>query len=532
MTDPDRERARAFEAVSPDPGHLESFDLSGLPDMASAADSRTAGAAASVSSHRIPSVLAPELRRLLQRLANLGDGVAGTESIARSLGGLLVPALADLCVVELRYADGSRQIATTRPGAFPSAAALLSENAARIVVEGLSVADGDGQSSRPRLHHSTDAACLRFAVGSESTTSEVVRTPFGSAIFAPLAIGNDLVGTFSLFRAADQPRFVESDVDLVEIAAALGTVAIQRAAATVVVTPQPGSIARTFSGADKEDSHPDTAGSPAASVNAGDAHGEMERMAQIGTIYSGLGHDLGNLLLPLRLRLDSLRRLALPPEGEADLAAIETAVSYLQQLATGLRWLATGRNAARDAVTSTRLRGWAADVQAILRDALPAGASLTIEIPPRLPAVCMSRPALTQAVFNLVQNAGHALRGRPDGHVVVGARRDRDQEIVRIFVRDNGPGLSDEAKRRCFEPFYSSKKRGISTGLGLAIVRALARSAGGDVSVVSEVGAGATFTMAVPLAGRTHASAVADDVSGLRTAPLGQTAPPVAGVSR
>jgi signal transduction histidine kinase len=230
----------------------------------------------------------------------------------------------------------------------------------------------------------------------------------------------------------------------------------------------------------------------------------MERLAQIGAIYSGLGHDLGNLLLPLRLRLDSLRRIALPPDGIADLSAIETAVSYLQQLETGLGWLTTGCNPSGDAVTSTRLRGWAVEIEPILRHALPEGAILTIDIPPRLPAIGISRPALTQAVFNLVQNAGHALRGRSDGRVVLGARRERDGKTMQIFVRDNGPGLDEEAKRRCFEPFYSCRKPGELGGLGLAIVRALARSAGGDVTVLSEAGAGATFTLAIPIARSAH----------------------------
>jgi signal transduction histidine kinase len=489
--------------ISSEPGQLARVELADSSESACGATPRTAGAA--VSPPRVSSSLAPELRRLLQRLATIGDGVVEAELIARRLSALLVPDLADLCVVELEHADGIRQFATCHRGAFPPAAATLTERGARIVVEGLSSANGDGHSRRPRLQPGTAATPLRFSGSGDGTGSHHVRAPFGTAIFAPLAIGDDLFGSLSLFRAPDQPRFTESDVDLAELAATLGAAALRRASARIGQASGSGGITSTPGGTP---SRPDPGGHSEASMRVAEMHDELERMAQLSTIYSGLGHDLGNLLLPLRLRLESLRRVALPPEGEADLAAIESAVGYLQQLATGLRWLATGRSAASDTATTTRLRSCLTGVQPLLRDALPAHSSLTIDIPSRLPPIRMSGPALTQAVFNLVQNAGRALRGRCDGHVLVAARLQRDQQIVRISVHDNGPGLDEEAKRRCFEPFYSSKKCGLSTGLGLAIVRALMQRVGGDVSVDSEAGAGATFTLAIPVAGSRRARAI------------------------
>lgn len=225
---------------------------------------------------------------------------------------------------------------------------------------------------------------------------------------------------------------------------------------------------------------------------------DMERMATIGTLSAGLGHDMGNLLLPLRLRLDSLNSMKLPETAQRDLEAIAKVVEYLQRLATGLRSLAVDPRADR-AHAETRIRTWWADVHNLLKNALPPSVILDAEIPARLPVARISPAALTQAVLNVVQNAGHALQGRADARIVIRAVHDAERSQLRITVRDNGPGLDEEAQRHCFEPFYSTKKRQISTGLGLAVVRALVTGAGGEVSVASASGDGATFTFTLPV---------------------------------
>lgn len=226
---------------------------------------------------------------------------------------------------------------------------------------------------------------------------------------------------------------------------------------------------------------------------------DFERLALTGTIASGLGHDLGNLLLPLRLRLDALRRMTLPNEAQSDIAAIEAAVNHLQQLSAGLRWLAADSGTGTDGGARTRLRQWIHECEQAFRELLPSEVQFSINIPTGLPAVRISQVALTHAVSNLVQNAGQALRGRRDGVVHLSAGPSADGGAVLLSVTDNGPGLDEEGMERCFEPFFTTRKRQISTGLGLAVVRSLARRAGGDATV-SASSEGATFTFTVPVA--------------------------------
>jgi PAS domain S-box-containing protein len=103
-----------------------------------------------------------------------------------------------------------------------------------------------------------------------------------------------------------------------------------------------------------------------------------------------------------------------------------------------------------------------------------------------------------QVVFNLLANA---MKFTPSGGTVVLSCTCLDQ-LVSVTVRDTGPGIAAEKLEAIFEPFVqlgrslTSGSEGI--GLGLSISRTLARGMGGDVTVVSALGAGSTFTLSLP----------------------------------
>lgn len=225
-----------------------------------------------------------------------------------------------------------------------------------------------------------------------------------------------------------------------------------------------------------------------------------ERMAALGTLSAGLGHDMGNLLLPLRLRLDSMEAKGIAPALREDLDAVRKCTEYLQRLANGLRLFALDPDAREAAGDGTDLNDWWADVYSFYKNALPRPVVLEARFAPDLPPVRMARPNLTQAIFNLVQNAGESLRGREDGAVVVSATREPDGDTIQLTVIDNGHGMSAEVLQRCLEPFFTTKTRGISTGLGLALVHGIVQKAGGTIQIDSEQGRGTTFILTVPAA--------------------------------
>ncbi len=220
-----------------------------------------------------------------------------------------------------------------------------------------------------------------------------------------------------------------------------------------------------------------------------------ERMAALGTLSAGLGHDMGNLLVPVRVRLESLSKSDLSNDQLEDVEAIRTSAEYLRRLASGLRMLALDPEQAVAGET-TPLLAWWSEAEPMLKNVLPRAISIESRFPDTECRVAISRAALTQVIFNLVQNAGDALRSRGSGALTIEATLDDD--AVRLSVSDDGPGMTPEVRARCMEPFYTTKPRGISTGLGLALVYGLVREAGGAVELRSEPGVGTTFTLTIP----------------------------------
>jgi PAS domain S-box-containing protein len=223
-----------------------------------------------------------------------------------------------------------------------------------------------------------------------------------------------------------------------------------------------------------------------------------ERMAALGTLSAGLGHDMGNLLMPVRMRLEAIETEGLSPELRTDLQAIGKSAEYLQRLAGGLRMLALDPDEAGRQGQVTRLEDWWTDAQPLLRNLLPRGVVLECSLPPDLPAAGIARHALMQAVFNLVQNAADALRPRGSGRVRISATAHHGR--VHVHVSDDGPGMTAEIRRRCMEPFFTTRPRSLSTGLGLALVHSVIQKAGGAVEIETEPGRGTTFTLSLPVA--------------------------------
>lgn len=230
-----------------------------------------------------------------------------------------------------------------------------------------------------------------------------------------------------------------------------------------------------------------------------------ERMASIGTLSAGLGHDMGNLLFPIRARLDVMRAGPLPEGFQEHLDAIQQSTDYLQAMTNGLRLLALDPEDLGAAGEATDLKRWWPAVASLFKHALPRGIVLISEIDPDLPPLAVAPHRLTQAMLNLVTNSGDALRPRGSGRVIVWATMAEDttttdRPMVRIGVTDDGPGMPPDVQARAMDPFFTTKKRGISTGLGLSLVHGIATSAGGTAEIYSTPGEGTTVYMTLPVA--------------------------------
>ena len=247
---------------------------------------------------------------------------------------------------------------------------------------------------------------------------------------------------------------------------------------------------------------------------------QAQRLASIGTLSAGLGHDIGNMLLPLDTHVHSLMNqihsgTATAATTSESFTAIKRAVEYLRDLSNGLRMLTLTRDGSdrADAATDTELGPWWNEVEPLLAALMQRRIPLRHEIEPGIPAVRLAKHLLTQVVFNLVQNAVHALADRTDGSIVIRIARDAQSGGVMIQVTDNGRGMSKEVQQRCLEAFYTTKTRGISSGLGLAIVNGIVANADGSLEIDSETDRGTTFTIRLPASDERQAPRLAAEVT-------------------
>jgi PAS domain S-box-containing protein len=131
---------------------------------------------------------------------------------------------------------------------------------------------------------------------------------------------------------------------------------------------------------------------------------------------------------------------------------------------------------------------------------VPRGNRLELDVPSGLPALCTDTTKLRQCVLNLLANANKFTHA---GRIRLAAEQADAQ--VRIHVADTGIGMDAETQSRLFQDFVqadpSTTRKYGGTGLGLAITRRFCQLMGGDVSVVSAPGQGATFTITLPVGG-------------------------------
>lgn len=212
----------------------------------------------------------------------------------------------------------------------------------------------------------------------------------------------------------------------------------------------------------------------------------IERLATIGQVAGGIAHELRNPLNVIRTSVYYLRNsLRLTPEKTAEhLERMDKQVGLCDVVITALS------NFARLPLPELKPVVLGEFFAAILDRSPVAGQyALRIDIPESVPPVLADNSQLEIVFGNLLRNACEAM---PDGgRIAIEAVRSGDR--VRVTVRDNGPGIAAEHLTRVMDPFFSTKARGI--GLGLPLSRAIVERNSGQLTVESEPGRGAAFTV-------------------------------------
>jgi signal transduction histidine kinase len=222
-----------------------------------------------------------------------------------------------------------------------------------------------------------------------------------------------------------------------------------------------------------------------------------ERMATVGRLSLRVAHEVRNPIAAIELNAELLQDIVRSHSGtdmdEATglVAAIRDQVNTLDALTE--EYLAFARFPKphfEDESINHLLEELAAFVRPV---ATRQGLTIRVATDPGVPMMEIDRALLRQAIHNLVKNAMEALsRG---GVLTIESRCDG--EAVVIAVSDTGGGITSEVAGRLFEPFFTTKPQG--TGLGLSITRQIIEEHGGELAWHNREGAGATFTIRLPI---------------------------------
>jgi PAS domain S-box-containing protein len=226
-----------------------------------------------------------------------------------------------------------------------------------------------------------------------------------------------------------------------------------------------------------------------------------DRMAALGTLAAGLGHDLNNALLPVRARLDVIERAHSVTIARMHVKAVREQVAYLQSLSDGLHALTLdfdGHQDTEGGAGVTRLSEWWKQVGPLLRTAVPKRVTLKAALPADIPSVSIAQQWITQAVLNLIVNASEAIPRSRKGVIKIWADTRNEGKLVRLGVTDNGSGMSRDVQRRALDLFFTTKSRTMGTGLGLPLARKVALRAGGELRLSSQPGRGTTVILEFP----------------------------------
>ncbi|HYO57689.1 MASE1 domain-containing protein [Archangium sp.] len=227
-----------------------------------------------------------------------------------------------------------------------------------------------------------------------------------------------------------------------------------------------------------------------------------ERIAAVGTLAAGVGHEINNPLAYLMLNLDgAAQSLARGSEGLAEAQArLESAREGAERI----------RVIVRDLKVFSRQDGEERAMLDVNEVVVPALRMAAHAVRPRArlveefgdpPGVMGSEARLGQVMLNLLVNALQAIpEGDPERHEVrVRTGRD-DTGRALVEVSDTGCGMSPPVLARIFDPFFTTKPWGEGTGLGLAICQQIIQAHGGELRVSSEEGKGSSFTILLPAA--------------------------------
>ena len=231
-----------------------------------------------------------------------------------------------------------------------------------------------------------------------------------------------------------------------------------------------------------------------------------QRVESIGSLASGIAHDLNNILTPI-LMCAPLLDMEETAAGRRELTqTIESSAQRAVGIVKQLLSFARGKEGPQQPV---QVRHLVRDMAGIVRETFPRSIQVNATCAPDLWPVPVDATQLHQVLLNLCVNARDAMPAGGtlslrasnvllDDHFMAMHQDAKPGPYVRLEVEDTGTGIPESAQEHIFESFFTTKGEGQGTGLGLATVKGIVLDHGGFITYRTSPGKGTTFVIHLP----------------------------------
>jgi C4-dicarboxylate-specific signal transduction histidine kinase len=225
------------------------------------------------------------------------------------------------------------------------------------------------------------------------------------------------------------------------------------------------------------------------------------KLATLGELTTGVAHELNNPLNNIGLFVGNVIDQIRLGEVATDLVVreLEKAMEQVRKATEIISHLRTFGRAAPMSVEPVDIDDVIERSLLLLHEQLRLrGIEVELELCPDELVVLGNPIQLEQVFINLLTNARDALEDSRRKTIRIAT--SRTDESIKIAFSDTGPGIAAEIEPRIFDPFFTTKEVGAGTGLGLSITYSILKEYGGEISVSSRPGKGATFLIELPTA--------------------------------
>jgi PAS domain S-box-containing protein len=237
-----------------------------------------------------------------------------------------------------------------------------------------------------------------------------------------------------------------------------------------------------------------------------------QRLESLGTLAGGIAHDLNNMLTPITIALELLRRAGLDENGQSMLAILQTSIERGTDL---VRQILAFARSTPGQCQLLMVKPLINELSKLLRQTFPKNITIDSAVEAKLWNIQADATQVHQILMNLCVNSrdampgGGRLRIAADNIVVDDAVARLHQDAQKgphivLTIQDTGTGIAPDLLEKIFDPFFTTKAVGFGTGLGLATVAGIVRIYHGFVRVYSELGKGTQFKVFLPAAKGEH----------------------------